>query len=227
MASRVLRDVTNYKQSQLADRHVAFEKRKAELLSQVQESKNPILTLIEGLDKLGLKSTTAAPSFGGFPLSNTQLMLSQSEFDASIPSALPAQWQADLERLLTIQSNKFEYTSLFSSLATEWVDKPNDANLLLDAHLGGDSTADSSDTESFESVQVGREEMHRQRQEWDSFVFTERKTDTVAIENTLPTSSSSPSRRRRFERHHSSSSAMAGKTGWWLATSIAPAAMSD
>ncbi|THY62673.1 hypothetical protein D6C98_01456 [Aureobasidium pullulans] len=185
MASRVLRDVTNYKQSQLADRHEAFEKRKAELLSQVQESKNPILTLIEGLDKLGLKSTTAAPSFGGFPLSNTQLMLSQSEFDASIPSALPAQWQADLERLLTIQSNKFEYTSLFSSLATEWVDKPNDANLLLDAHLGGDSTADSSDTESFESVQVGREEMHRQRQEWDSFVFTERKTDTVAIEKYL------------------------------------------
>ncbi|CAD0112575.1 unnamed protein product [Aureobasidium uvarum] len=185
MASRVLRDVTNYKRSQLADRRKAFEERKAELLAQTEKSNDPILTLIEGLKKLGLKSTTAQTSNGGFSLSNTRQMLTQSTFDASIPSALPSAWQADLERLLAIQSNKFEYTDLFSRLATEWVDKPNDANLLLDAPFGGDSTADSSDTESFESVQVGREEMHRQRQEWDSFVFTERQTDTDAIDTYL------------------------------------------
>ncbi|CAD0094180.1 unnamed protein product [Aureobasidium vineae] len=185
MASRVLRDVTNYKRSQLADRRKTFEERKTELLAQTQKSNDPILTLIEGLKKLGLKSTTAQTSNGGFSLSNTRQMLTQSTFDASIPSALPSAWQADLERLLAIQSNRFEYTDLFSRLATEWVDKPNDANLLLDTPFGGDSTADSSDAESFESVQVGREEMHRQRQEWDSFVFTERQTDTDAIESYL------------------------------------------
>ncbi|KAI4715724.1 hypothetical protein E4T48_08091 [Aureobasidium sp. EXF-10727] len=185
MASRVLRDVTNYKRSQLADRRKAFEERKAELLAQTQKSNDPILTLIEGLKKLGLKSTTAQTSNGGFSLSNTRQMLTQSTFDASIPSALPSAWQADLERLLAIQSNKFEYTDLFSRLATEWVDKPNDANLLLDTPFGGDGTADSSDDESFESIQVGREEMHRQRQEWDSFVFTERQTDTDAIKTYL------------------------------------------
>ncbi|KAG9958183.1 hypothetical protein KCU61_g8574, partial [Aureobasidium melanogenum] len=182
MASRVLRDVTNYKRSQLADRRQTFEERKAELLAQTQKSSDPIQTLLDGLKKLGLKSTTAQTSNGGFSLSNTSQMLIQSTFDASIPSALPSAWQADLERLLTIQSNKFEYTDLFSRLATEWVDKPNDANLLLGSPFGGDSTAESSDTESFESVQVGRDEMYRQRQEWDSFVFTERQTDTDAIE---------------------------------------------
>ncbi|KAI4758947.1 hypothetical protein E4T52_01811 [Aureobasidium sp. EXF-3400] len=182
MASRVLRDVTNYKRSQLADRHSAFEERKTELLAQAQNSDNPILTLIEGLEKLGLKSTTAQTSNGGFSLSNASQMLTQSTFDASIPAALPSAWQADLERLLAIQSNKFTYTDLFSRLATEWVDKPNDANLLLDTPFKGDSTSESSDTDSFESVKVGRGEMYRQRQEWDSFVFTERKTDTDAIE---------------------------------------------
>jgi hypothetical protein len=155
MASRVLRDVTNYKRSQLADRRSAFEERKTELLAQTQDSDNPILTLIEGLEKLGLKSTTAQTSTGGFSLSNASQMLTQSTFDASIPAALPLAWQADLERLLDIQSNKFTYTDLFSRLATEWVDKPNDANILLGTSSGGDSTADSSDTESFESVQVG------------------------------------------------------------------------
>jgi hypothetical protein len=182
MASRVLRDVTNYKRSQLADRRSAFEERKTELLAQTQDSDNPILTLIEGLEKLGLKSTTAQTSTGGFSLSNASQMLTQSTFDASIPAALPSAWQADLERLLDIQSNKFTYTDLFSRLATEWVDKPNDANVLLGTSSGGDNTADSSDTESFESVQVGRDEMYRQRQEWDSFVFTKRQTDTDAIE---------------------------------------------
>ena len=182
MASRVLRDVTNYKRSQLADRHAAFEERKAELLAETQNSDNPILTLIQGLEKLGLKSTTAQTSTGGFSLSNASQMLTQSTFDASIPAALPSAWQADLERLLAIQSNKFAYTDLFSRLATEWVDKPNDANLLLDTPFKGDSTSESSDTESYESVKVGRGEMYRQRQEWDSFVFTERQTDAAAIE---------------------------------------------
>jgi hypothetical protein len=182
MASRVLRDVTNYKRSQLADRRTAFEERKTELLAQAQNSDNPILTLIEGLEKLGLKSTTAPTSFGGFSLFNASQMLTQSTFDASIPAALPSAWQADLERLLDIQSNKFTYTDLFSRLATEWVDKPNDANILLETSAIGDIHSDSSDTDSFESVKVGRGEMYRQRQEWDSFVFTERKTDAGAIE---------------------------------------------
>ncbi|KAI5210901.1 hypothetical protein AUEXF2481DRAFT_42742 [Aureobasidium subglaciale EXF-2481] len=182
MASRVLRDVTNYKRSQLADRRKTFEERKAALLVVAKASNDPISTLADGLKKLGLKSTTATTQYGGFSLSNLRSMLKQATFDASIPSALPSAWRADLERLLDIQSNKYEYTDLFSRLATEWVDKPNDANILLDTRFGGDSTADSSDTESFESVQVGRDEMYRQRQEWDSFVFTERQTDTDAIE---------------------------------------------
>ncbi|CAD0090560.1 unnamed protein product [Aureobasidium mustum] len=200
MASRVLRDVTKYKRSQLADRHQAFEARKAELLSQTEKSDDPIQTLLDGLKKLGLKSTTAATANGGYSLSNTSQMLIQSTFDASIPSALPSAWQADLERLLTIQSNKFEYTDLFSRLATEWVDKPNDANLLLGSPFGSDSTAETSDTESFESVQVGREEMYRQRREWDSFVFTERQTDTAAIEAYLSDLFIEPQQKKKVQK---------------------------
>ncbi|KAG9821407.1 hypothetical protein KCU63_g17562, partial [Aureobasidium melanogenum] len=52
MASRVLRDVTNYKRSQLADRRQTFEERKAELLAQTQKSSDPIQTLLDGLKKL-------------------------------------------------------------------------------------------------------------------------------------------------------------------------------
>lgn len=183
MASRVLRDVTNYKRSQLTHRRTTFEERKAALLDKAKRSKDPITTLFDGLEGLGLKVTTV----GEFSLKNTRLLHTQAEFDASIPADLSNQWQTGLERLLDIQSNRYEYTDLFSRLATEWVDKPNDANILFDTSHGDGSTvnSDSEDSDSFESGQIGREEMHRQRQQWDSFVFTERQTDTAAIDKYL------------------------------------------
>lgn len=189
MASRVLRDVTNYKRSQLTDRRAAFEVRKHQLLEQVEKSDDPIATLIDGVEKLGLKLTTTSTQFGGFSLDNARLMHKQSQFDASIPSTLIDKWRADLQRLLDVQSNRFEYADLFSQLATEWVDKPNEANIILNSPLEASdddaARSTSSDSDSFDTVQVGREEMHRQRQEWDSFVFTERPTDTAAIQKYL------------------------------------------
>jgi hypothetical protein len=189
MASRVLREVTKYKRSQLAHRRKTFEERKLALLAKSKHSNDPILTLIRGLKKLGLKSTTVAKQYGGSSLINTLLMHHQSEFDASIPAPLPTQWKADLETLLDIQSNRYEYADLFSRLVMEWIDNPNYANLLLHATLGGDNVAlsdsESSSSKSFDLTQLGREDMYVQRKQWDSLVFAERKTDTAAIEKYL------------------------------------------
>lgn len=62
---------------------------------------------------------------------------------------------------------------------TEWVENPNDAI----AQKRRDSSDSSDSTTSFE--QVGREEMHEQRKEWESYAFNAKETDQAAIERYL------------------------------------------
>lgn len=180
MTSEVLRDVTNHKIARLSKQQKHFEERKTSILSQASSSPDPLPILIDGLRDLSLDGTASEAS-----LYNIGLFQEQSKHDASIPKALRKQWEKALKRALDAKSRRYQFADLFSKLATEWVDHPNDANILLQSSDVAEgkhhATSQAPDeTETFESV--GREEMHKQRQEWEAYVFTERKTDGDALQ---------------------------------------------
>lgn len=177
MASGVLRDVTNHKITRLVNQQSQFEKAKTSLLNDAEKSDDALSLLYHGLKDLGLdgKATDAS-------LHNLLLFSGQSKRDASISPALTKSWEEELVSALDAKSRKYEFAALFSKLATEWADNPNEANVLLQSAA---SNACDSEGDSLEFQPVGREEMHKQRQEWDSHVFNEHKTDGVAIQDFL------------------------------------------
>jgi hypothetical protein len=61
-----------------------------------------------------------------------------------------------------VQSRKYEHASLFGRLVMEWLGNPNDYPA---------STTGSESGDPFEHV--SRKEMHDQRKEWESIVFTD------------------------------------------------------
>ena len=80
--------------------------------------------------------------------------LEQAKYDVSIPRALLKDWESELRRELDVQSLKFEYTSLYGRLATEWLE---------DSHADAEPPLSSS-------------VMAKHRAEWESEVFNARQT---------------------------------------------------
>lgn len=97
--------------------------------------------------------------------------MGQAKFDPSVSTVIQQQWQAKLEKQLDIHSLKYEYADLYGRLVNEW----------LLAHV--DKSEVEGTGSGFENV--GRKEMHDQRQKWEDMVFNARDTDTDAIESYL------------------------------------------
>jgi len=121
---------------------------------------------------------------------NVKRFLAQSEVDNSVATELLDEWKGMLEQDLDIQGRKFEYASLFGKLVMEWMQNPNDAVKQPNAlrhnteSVSTDSDDDSiSSSESFE--QIGRKEMHEQRQEWEKYALNELPRDQEAIDKYL------------------------------------------
>ncbi|KAJ9601944.1 hypothetical protein H2200_013503 [Cladophialophora chaetospira] len=107
---------------------------------------------------------------------NQQLFLRQAAKDPAFAPELVAQIHDDLAEHLQLNSVQHEHAQFFSELVTEWLSDTKTSG-------PGQSEATVMEDSSFESV--GRKEMHEQRAQWESIVFTASDVDDRAVQNYL------------------------------------------
>jgi hypothetical protein len=184
-----LHHVTDRKLNKLTVQIDKFNESKAAILADAEERTSKaqqVQALLDGCKKHGIKTGRS-----GMSVKNVERYLVQAEHDSSVSNSLLQEWKDMLERDLQIQGVKYEYASLFGKMVTEWMQNPNEAVDILNASAkepqAGENSEEGSysdsDDEMFEPI--GREEMHEQRKEWESYAFHELKRDQELIDRYL------------------------------------------
>ncbi|KAF2731331.1 hypothetical protein EJ04DRAFT_514681 [Polyplosphaeria fusca] len=172
-----LHHVTTRKLNKLDAHRDKFEADKTAILARVAAAQDPaskVEALLAGFELHSIK-----PKQSELHLSTLERFVHQSKHDPSVSPALFRDWHSKLEHELDAVSAKYEYAALFGKLVIEWIKYPNPGT----GNLPVASDSDSETSDSFD--QVGRKEMHEQREEWESCTFTERKVDQSKIEDYL------------------------------------------
>ena len=159
-----LQHVTKRKLEKLDSQRRSYEDRKASKLQKVateQQADRKVEVLVKDFDKLGIPASSAIRT----SLENIKRFLYQSRHDPSVSNALLEEWQSDLQAELDIHSRKYEYASLLGRLVTEWIERTKDGGPSSRPRASSQGSDDCSSSASFE--QIGREEMHQQRREWE------------------------------------------------------------
>jgi hypothetical protein len=157
--SQTLSSITTIKLSQLQKQKTEYESRKRSLLEDVAsetDTRKRAKALLDGTKQL--PSMTANPVIS---LDNLRRFVEQAEHDPSVSEYFLRDYEATLRNDLEVQSNKYEFASLYGKLVNEW------------------TSAGKADEEGFEPV--GREEMHEQRATWEEYVFKPKETDGAVI----------------------------------------------
>ncbi|OCL05327.1 hypothetical protein AOQ84DRAFT_99330 [Glonium stellatum] len=184
MASAVLSTlghVTEKKLRKLAEQQKKFCIQRDSILQAAEKKSDPaekVSALIDGFKKFGLQTDRLSIS-----THNVKRFIDQSRVDPSVSQPLLKDWQAQLEHALKVESLRYDFAALFGRLVTEWIKNPNAANITSQGSDTEESSSDNGSSASFE--EVGREEMHQQRKEWESYAFTENKMDEKAINEYL------------------------------------------
>ncbi|KAK3684794.1 hypothetical protein B0T22DRAFT_198574 [Podospora appendiculata] len=168
--SQTLSSITAIKLSQITKQQSAFESKKRSLLDSVAaepDTGKRARCLLEGAEKL--PSMAANPFLSA---ANLKRFLAQADFDPAVAQEpFLRGYEAALRGELQVQSNKYEFASLYGQLVNEWIASGKAG--------GGDADGDAG------FVAVGREEMHEQRATWEAYVFQPRETDRAAIRGYL------------------------------------------
>ncbi|OIW30386.1 hypothetical protein CONLIGDRAFT_367409 [Coniochaeta ligniaria NRRL 30616] len=161
--SQTLSSITTIKLSQLRTQKTEYESRKRSLLEDVAsetDTRKRAKLLLAGSEKLPTMAANPTVS-----LANLARFVQQAERDPAVGEYFLRDYEATLRGDLEVQSNKYEFASLYGKLVEEWTS------------AGGEADEDEGD--GFEAV--GREEMHEQRKTWEGYVFTPKETDPAAI----------------------------------------------
>ncbi|KAI9712052.1 MAG: hypothetical protein M1820_001761 [Bogoriella megaspora] len=178
--------VTVRKLEKVAKQRESFQKCKSEILNAVKAQPRPeekLQALIDTYEKsqIGVRLNFNSPK-------NLKIFLEQARDDASISSTSINKWLLEFEQELDIQGAKYDYACLFGQLVTEATDNSNAEESKLRSLDAADAedVSSSGDTDSNVSfMEVGRQEMHDQRREWEQYSFLQRLTDQKAIEKYL------------------------------------------
>ncbi|CAN6638507.1 hypothetical protein TRVA0_017S00584 [Trichomonascus vanleenenianus] len=188
---QTLKSITATKVTELSKQRDLFNKKRDEILQAAEaasDAREKAQVLLEGVSRLkGFpydafdgddldEDITQSQTVTGISNctdraihANIRRFLLQSKHDSSVSSTAIQGYVDELETELRGLTLKHEQASFFSSLVKEWLN-----------HLEEDSTASKSDFQN-----VGRAEMHRQRQEWESLVFADSTVDAEAVKNYL------------------------------------------
>lgn len=160
---QTLRSTTNIKLKELSKQRTTFDHNKELVL--LSANTEPVAQ--EALKVLhdGLRILPRYQTEGKHTIFNENLaqFLEQTKHDISISRAFLKDWESKLRRELDLQSLKYEYTSLYGRLVTEWLE---------------DSPADAEAPSSIR-------DMENHRAEWESNVFNARQTSQDGITNYL------------------------------------------
>jgi hypothetical protein len=170
--SQTLSSITSIKLEEISLQRANFEDAKAALLESVAnepDQREKVHILLNRVEKLASMSKLTDNSL--MSLTNVKKFLEQARCDPSVSINLQKDWQAKIEKELDVHSLRYEYASLYGKLVKEWLSTADD-----------NSDSKSSDG-SYE--EVGRKEMHDQREMWEDYVFKARETDANAIQKHL------------------------------------------
>ncbi|KAI9923847.1 hypothetical protein ASPWEDRAFT_40354 [Aspergillus wentii DTO 134E9] len=185
---QTLKSITATKIDELSKQRKIFEKRKQEITTKAANAadlRSKAQVLLEGVtalkgdpndafDKENLddeeesSNTFVADCSERAAHVNIRRFLLQSRYDSSVSERSLKEWVRQLEQELRFLEMKHEHASFYSDLVTEW--------------LGAfDDDAVSEDSPE----QVGRAEMHEQRETWEKLVFSPADVDADTIKGYL------------------------------------------
>lgn len=157
--SVTLRSTTNIKLKELIKQSTTFKHNKELVL--VAANTEPVAEVALKVLHDGLRILPKYQTEGKHTIFNENLaqFLEQTKHDISISRAFLKDWESKLRRELDLQSLKYEYTSLYGLLVTEWLDV---------------TPADAEPPSSLK-------DMEDHRAEWESYVFNARQTSQDGI----------------------------------------------
>lgn len=196
---QTLKSITATKINELSKQRAIFDKRKAEILAIANAAPDlrcrlrillDELSSVKGypkdsLDKCDLDlddesssddpvndEDVTSPGMGQlYPTDHTNMrrFLLQGRYDTSVSEATLQDWITKLETELEFLELKHNHATFYSNLVTEWLshlDSPVTSS--PEQQLDNEPTSVKSDG----AENVGRAEMHEQRAQWESLVFT-------------------------------------------------------
>lgn len=172
--SRTLKTITLTKINELEKQRNTYARRKDTALdacSVISNQRERIKLLLEAIEDLKLNSSV------GINLSNIRRWLEQSQFDASIPTVMLSEWEAQLRSQLDVQTRRLDLAALYSRLLTEWLTPTQSGNQPVDAEEEGSLDG------PFEVVQKDR--LKQLKDKFEAVVFTPLDTDEIEIDNYL------------------------------------------
>ncbi|KAK3904400.1 hypothetical protein C8A05DRAFT_31814 [Staphylotrichum tortipilum] len=163
--SQTLASITAIKLDQLQKQKDAYESKKRSLCEEVAsetDTAKRAKKLLKGAREIGVlghKNSEGMDELDEF--------FDQAEYDSSVTESMLNQYEAQIHGRLQVQTNKYDFASLYGKLVNEWIE-------------AGSSDA-GADAGGSPFVVVGREEMHQQRATWEEYVFKAKETDGQAI----------------------------------------------
>ncbi|KAK5441973.1 hypothetical protein LTS15_011131 [Exophiala xenobiotica] len=192
MASSVitetLRSVTSTKIKELKKQREQYEISKGKILRDAKAAASDLkrtnLLLREACREAGilfvdeglLDPDTHASATATCRRRDQQLFLCQAEKDPALAPSFIQEIEQVLLEHFELKSVRHEHAEFFSELATEWLSSSEESKL-------SPVTTGAMDDSSFETV--GRKEMHEQRAQWESVVFSKSNVDVSCIKNYL------------------------------------------
>lgn len=168
--SQTLLSITQSKLSQLDKQKDAFETGKRQLNEQAAaEPADDKRTRVLITGAKSLPSMTSLSQDPLMSLSNFDRFMQQAQNDPSVTGTFILQCEAAVRQELDIQSNKYDYASLYGKLVNEWISQ---------------GKTDDNNVEGV-SATVGRDEAQKQRATWEEYVFSPKQTDESAIKTYL------------------------------------------
>ncbi|EON97561.1 hypothetical protein UCRPA7_6925 [Phaeoacremonium minimum UCRPA7] len=163
--SQTLFSITSIKLEQLNKQRNAYESGKRSLLEDAAyetDNKKRAKVLLEGAEKL--PSMTRIICDPLVSVENFKRFVQQAQYDPSVSDHFIQDYEETLRNELQVQSNKYEFASLYGRLVNEWI------------AVGKEERDAASDY-----LPVGRKESHEQRATWEEYVFRAKVTDMDAI----------------------------------------------
>ena len=132
--SETLQAITTAKLSELSNKRATFDARHESVLSSLQIHSDPltrVTILLKGVKHcFNIDTTTNDHSYQRDQIQANELendirrlesFLEQARVDPSLTGGILSQWEETLNRHLDVQSQRYQYATLYGQLVTEWL----------------------------------------------------------------------------------------------------------
>ena len=194
---RTLQFITSIKLNELEKHRLAYQAH-AKVIGEANAygDAGDIIKKVQVLAK-AVKSWTGSGSLsdqeivgGKLQLVDLDFWLQQAEKDPSFSREIAQGWAETLETHINHTKTRFDYAKLFGDLFNEWLASGDSSALTYQPEAGGTSEdsdlvdSDLVDTDA-DFVEVGRKEMHEQKDKLQSIIFEDCPVDVAKLDQYL------------------------------------------